>query len=58
MKLKFVSACGFLSEYPTLTEEERESAGEFLESADADSEVAFAYASGTLILRYFDTDEG
>ena len=58
MKLKFVSACGFLSEYPTLTEEERESAGEFLASADADSEVAFAYASGALILRYFDTDEG
>ena len=58
MKLKFVSSEDFFSEYGALTEAERESAGEFLASADADSEIAFAYIGGALILRYFDTDEG
>ena len=58
MKLKFVPSEDFFSEYGALTEAERESAGEFLASADADSEIAFAYIGGALILRYFDTDEG
>lgn len=58
MKLKFVYASEFLSEYPRLTEEEREASVEFLSSADGDREITFAYASGTVILRYFDTGEG